>query len=216
MKKWWFVICVILVALTACETTTALSPPGEPSTVTVVPPTVTSSPPTATIAPPTFTAVPPTATSVPPTATSVPPTATARPTIVSPLATPTLYPLLPVTGSRITPVPDAIPEVPSLATALGQLAGGVGLGFVLAFLFEPLPWFQALSAERKEQVVFAITVGLPLIATTLLQFVPAGVWAAIEPYWQALARGFLAWGGSQAAHAAFIKGRGEVDDEPTA
>lgn len=57
-----FALIVLVIALTACATPTAIP----------VPPTATPVPPTATPVPPTATAVPPTATTVPPTATAVP------------------------------------------------------------------------------------------------------------------------------------------------
>lgn len=105
-------------------------------------------------------------------------------------------------------------EVPALVSVLEMLAGGIGTGAVLAFLFEKAAWFQKLSDERKSVIVFGVSIGLPLLATVLLQFVPPDVWLVIEPYWQALAGGFLAWAGSQVVFKAFIKKRTwEIEDE---
>ena len=70
------------------------------------------------------------------------------------------------------------------------------------FLFERFKWFQNLSSDAKWWVIFGLSLGLPLLAQVLLQFVPADVWAMLEPYWRALASGFLTWAGSQAAHLA--------------
>jgi hypothetical protein len=104
-------------------------------------------------------------------------------------------------------------EVPALVSVLEMLAGGIGTGAVLAFLFEKAAWFQKFSGETKSLVVLGVSIGLPLLATASLQFVPANVWTVIEPYWQALAGGFLAWAGSQVVFKAFIKKRTwEIED----
>ena len=90
--------------------------------------------------------------------------------------------------------------VPALVAVLTLLAQGIGVGGVLAFLFERVGWFQKLQGDAKWWTVLVISVGLPLAARLLVQFVPVDVWAAIEPYWQTLAAGFLVWLGSQVAH----------------
>ena len=96
--------------------------------------------------------------------------------------------------------PLAQEEIPTLPNVFELLAQGVGVGAVLAFLFERFKWFQALSGENRWWVVFGFSLGLPLLAQLLLQFVPPDAWAVIEPYWHALAAGFLAWAASQGAH----------------
>lgn len=96
-------------------------------------------------------------------------------------------------------------DVPGIQEVLGLLASGVGAGFVLSFLAEKVGWFQALSSQKKNVLVLALSIGLPVLAQVLLQFVPAQVWAAIEPYWRALAAGFVGWAGSQAAYVGIIK-----------
>jgi len=90
--------------------------------------------------------------------------------------------------------------VPPLPGVFALLAQGVGVGAVLAFLFERFKWFQTLTGETRWWVIFGLSLGLPMIAQLLLQFVPAEAWAIIEPYWRALAAGFLAWAASQGAH----------------
>lgn len=92
------------------------------------------------------------------------------------------------------------PVVPSLPDVLAMLASGVGVGAVLAFLFEKIPWFQRLSPSARWWVILGMSIGLPVAATVALQFVPTQTWAVIEPYWKALATGFLIWAGSQLAH----------------
>lgn len=96
-------------------------------------------------------------------------------------------------------------EIPGFVDVLRLLAQGVGAGFVLAFLAEKVGWFQQLPAEKKNLVILVLSVGLPIVAQVLLQFVPAQVWTAIEPYWSALAAGFVGWAGSQAAYLGIIK-----------
>lgn len=91
-------------------------------------------------------------------------------------------------------------DVPAFVDVLALIAQGLGAGFVLAFLAERFEWFQKLSPKIKWWVIFGVSVGAPIAAQTLLDFVPADVWAQIEPYWQALALGFLSWAGSQAVH----------------
>ena len=94
----------------------------------------------------------------------------------------------------------AAADVPGLVEVLTMLAQGLGVGAVLAFLFENIGWFQRLEGKAKWWVVFGFSLGLPLLAQVALEFVPAEAWAMLEPYWKALAAGFLAWVGSQVAH----------------
>jgi hypothetical protein len=91
-------------------------------------------------------------------------------------------------------------QIPGLVEVLGMLANGIGVGAVIAFLFEKMGWFQKLPTDVKWWLVLALCMSLPVASTALLQFVPAETWAVIEPYWHALATGFLIWAGSQAAH----------------
>jgi hypothetical protein len=92
------------------------------------------------------------------------------------------------------------PEVPTFVEVLGRLAQGLGVGSVLAFLFETVTWFQKLSKQAKWWIVFVTSLTLPVVAQVLLQFVPPEVWATVEPYWHSLALGFLAWSGGQLIH----------------
>ena len=82
----------------------------------------------------------------------------------------------------------------------GMLARGVGLGAVIAFLFENVGWFQELPSNIKWWVILCLSLALPVLAQLAVQLVPADVWALLEPYWQALAAGFLVWAGSQGTH----------------
>jgi cadmium resistance protein CadD (predicted permease) len=91
-------------------------------------------------------------------------------------------------------------EVPSLVEMLGVLASGVGAGAILSFLFEQVDAFHRLSITAKKWLVFFVSLGLPVLATVALQFVPADAWATLAPYWRALALGFVTWGGGQVTH----------------
>lgn len=91
-------------------------------------------------------------------------------------------------------------EAPGLVEVLKMLAQGIGVGAVTAFLFEKFKWFQALGTEAKWWTILGISLGLPILAEIALQFVPAATWALLEPYWMAIASGFLAWAGSQTVH----------------
>jgi len=91
-------------------------------------------------------------------------------------------------------------QVPSLIEVVKMLASGVGVGAVLAFLFERFDFFQRLSSDARWWLIFGVSLGLPLVAEVGLQFVPVEVWGVLQPYWQALALGFVSWAGSQVAH----------------
>lgn len=88
-------------------------------------------------------------------------------------------------------------EIPSLSEFLTLIAGGGFAGVVVSFLLEHIGAFQKLAPEAKKWIVLAIYVVLPLAATALLQFVPPDVLALLEPYWHALAVGFVGWTVSQ-------------------
>ena len=91
-------------------------------------------------------------------------------------------------------------DVPSLIEFIRNVAAGAWAPLLVAFLLENVTWFQNLSAEAKKWLVPAIFVVLPIVAQLLLQYVPADVWPALEPFWNALAIGFIGYFGSQLAH----------------
>jgi len=91
-------------------------------------------------------------------------------------------------------------EVPTLVEFLTRVAGGGLAGVIVAFLLEHVKPFQRLDSEAKKWIVLGIHIALPMAAAAALQFVPSETWATLEPYWRALALGFVAWMGSQAAH----------------
>lgn len=96
--------------------------------------------------------------------------------------------------------PLAQEEIPTLPNVFELLAQGIGVGAVLAFLFERFAWFDGLTSDTRWWVIFGFSLGLPLLARLVLQFVPPEVLAVIDPYWHALAAGFLTWAASQGAH----------------
>jgi hypothetical protein len=96
-----------------------------------------------------------------------------------------------------SPVADAVPTVNNV---LIQLAKGVGVGAILAFLFENFSWFQNISGKARWWIIFGSSVILPLLAQIGLQLVPTETWATIEPYWESVAFGFVTWAGSQVVH----------------
>ena len=92
-------------------------------------------------------------------------------------------------------------ELPTLLEFLRGLAAGGWVPVIIAFLLEHFSWFQSMKPETKKWFVLGLFVIIPLVAMALVQFVPAEVWTLLEPYWNALALGFLGWLGSQVAHA---------------
>ena len=89
----------------------------------------------------------------------------------------------------------------SLYDTLGTLAaGGAILGGIIAFLFERFQWFQNLTGEARFWTIGAISVGLPVVATALILYVPADVWVTLEPFWKAVFAGGTIWLGSQIVH----------------
>ena len=91
-------------------------------------------------------------------------------------------------------------EVPELVAVLRLLTQGVGVGAVIAFFFEKLTWFQSTGAKAKWWIIFGLSMGLPMLAQVLLQFMPPDVWTVLEPYWHVIATGFMIWAGSQGIH----------------
>ncbi len=90
--------------------------------------------------------------------------------------------------------------IPTLIDVVRLLATGAGVGAIVAFLMERSAWFQGLGSQARWWLILAISMLLPILATAALQFVPVSVWEMLQPYWNALAAGFMVWLGSQAAH----------------
>lgn len=71
----------------------------------------------------------------------------------------------------------------------------VAVGFVLSFVAEWIPGYNALEAKLKRLIIMLLCFVLPVIATVLL-----GCYTQ-ECIWQALLAGGSAFFGSQVAHA---------------
>jgi hypothetical protein len=98
-------------------------------------------------------------------------------------------------------------QIPSLVEFLKLLTTTLGIGAVVSFVLANLAKFQNISSAAKFWIVFAISMGLPLLAALILNNVTAETLAALEPYWNALAAGFAVFIGSQAFYALVIKNR---------
>ena len=100
-------------------------------------------------------------------------------------------------------------EVPGLAKALSLLAGGLVVGPIVAFLFQTAPGistlFERLGSTAKWWIIFGLSLGLPLLAQVVIQFVPPDVILALEPFYKSVALGFMFWAGSQGTHFLFKK-----------
>ena len=92
-------------------------------------------------------------------------------------------------------------EVPTLTEVIALIASGVVIGPAISFMFEKFAIFQKLTPGARWWIVFVASVGLPVAAQALIQYVPAETWASLQPYWKALALGFAGWVTGQVAHA---------------
>ena len=99
-----------------------------------------------------------------------------------------------------------------VVTVLSKLAQSIGVGVVLSFLFKDPGWFSGMPSKAKWWIIFGLSLGLPVLAQLLLAVVPAHVWEIINPYWTALAWGFVAWAASQAAFETYIKPSRTAED----
>lgn len=97
------------------------------------------------------------------------------------------------------------PTIPTLIDALRLAGTTVGAGMVISFLLTRVTWFKNLTGDKRFWIVFALAQAVPLAATLIVQLVPAATLAALEPYWQSLAAGFIVFIGSQAQY--FLQGK---------
>ena len=83
------------------------------------------------------------------------------------------------------PYPDNVKialEMESEVRKIGATPATIAiLGGIIAFLFERFQWFQRLSENARFWVIGAFSIGLPVIATALILYVPAEVWVVLEP-----------------------------------
>lgn len=102
-------------------------------------------------------------------------------------------------------IPPADPG--DLVGVIEWLASGIGVGFVLSILATKSAWYQQLASKVKFVVMTCICGGLPVLATALLQLVPADVWVLLQPYWRAFISGIFVLAGSQVYYQTFVKGK---------
>ncbi len=92
-------------------------------------------------------------------------------------------------------------------TMAALAAGGVVLGGIMSFLFERFEWFQKLSSKARFWTIGGLSIGLPVAAVALNQYVPAEWWAWLEPFWQAAFAGGASWLGGQFVHRYINRGQ---------
>ena len=96
-------------------------------------------------------------------------------------------------------------QIPNIFDVLSLLVSGVASGYILSFLAEKTNLFQKLSSQAKSWLIFAVSILLPVLGQVLIQFVPVTFWEVVQPYWQALATGFVVWLGSQYAYVRTVR-----------
>ena len=89
--------------------------------------------------------------------------------------------------------------VPTIEGALHWVAAGLA-GPMLSLFLERAAWFQKLDHYRKWYLIIGLNICVSLAAVALLNYVPAGTWQVVEPFWSALALMFVNLMGSQATH----------------
>jgi len=77
------------------------------------------------------------------------------------------------------------------------------IGFIVSFLLERVPWFQAQDANTKAIFAFTIAVVLPLISYALLNYVPQTLIDTLQPWYAAAVTGVIGFIGSQVWHKYF-------------
>lgn len=92
------------------------------------------------------------------------------------------------------------PSIPTLIDALRLAGTTIGAGMVISFLLTRVAWFQELTGDKRFWVVLALSLVIPIAATLVVQLVPPETLATLEPYWQALAAGFIVFIGTQAQY----------------
>jgi len=78
---------------------------------------------------------------------------------------------------------------------------GIFAGAFISAALENFAWFQKLTSLWKRVVVGAFVTVLPALSIFLMNTVPSGVWAIIEPFWPVLVTAIIGWVGSQVYHS---------------
>lgn len=115
--------------------------------------------------------------------------------------------LVPVISAQPTVSPAAVPAfqdpaptIPTLQGALLFLTTAGGIGVAISFLFEQRAWFQALAPNAKFWIVLAASIGIPLGAKAVLEFVPPDTITSLTPWFEIAALGFGTFLASQWYH----------------
>ena len=101
-------------------------------------------------------------------------------------------------------IPPIVTQPQGLTIILTNLTKAVGIGFVVSFLFKHPGWFVGLATKTKWWIIFGLSLGLPIAAQLLLDFVPPQVLEVLNPYWTALSWGFICWAASQVSFEKLI------------
>jgi hypothetical protein len=82
-------------------------------------------------------------------------------------------------------------QVPTLNMFLQWLIGGGGSIMAVSWLLERMAWFQALTSDQRDYVIFGLAAGVGCGALAVVNYVPATVLDAIAPYFLVLASVFV-------------------------
>lgn len=98
------------------------------------------------------------------------------------------------------------PTVPEdLVVVLTNLTKAVGVGVVVSFLLKNPGWFKGMPKKTKWWLVFGLSIGLPIVAQLLLDFIPPQIWEVLNPYWKSLSMGLVGWAASQVAYEKVVR-----------
>jgi len=89
----------------------------------------------------------------------------------------------------------------NLIDFLTWVASSGGAAVLLAFVLERIPAFQALAGEVKSWLTLGLTIVLALGAYAILTYVPAGILAALAPWFAVVGAVVTTWLAAQGAHA---------------
>jgi hypothetical protein len=70
----------------------------------------------------------------------------------------------------------------------------------MALVLERVPGWETLSREVKSFISLVVAALLGVVSYALVRWVPAGVVAELEPYYQVILTAVTIWLGSQYAH----------------
>lgn len=102
--------------------------------------------------------------------------------------------------------PEAPAPVVEIPQTLGEfftwLGTATAFGVVMSLVLEKLPFWAGLNSGLKAVSTMLLAVGLGLLSHALVTYVPAGVVADAQPWYQAIVSGISIWLASQGFHSA--------------